>query len=88
MRADTELSVMQDSLDVVLSDQDGVITRRRVLAAGFDDAFIRRRVRSNDRARIHPSREPARLRLEEAVLMTASEAPDDAEAIAIVADAW
>ncbi|MGZ4437110.1 MAG: type IV toxin-antitoxin system AbiEi family antitoxin domain-containing protein [Nocardioidaceae bacterium] len=35
-------------------DQDGVVARWQVLAAGYDDAFIERMLRRREWARVHP----------------------------------
>jgi hypothetical protein len=40
-------------LESLVRTQDGVVSRRQVLASGFDDAFIERRLRRNDWARVH-----------------------------------
>ena len=37
----------------LLSSQDGVVSRRQVCEAGFDDSFIERRLRRKDWARVH-----------------------------------
>lgn len=41
------------ALEGLLREQAGVVSRRQVLAAGFDDSFIRRRLRRREWARVH-----------------------------------
>ena len=43
-----------DDVAACLTRQAGVISRRQVLVAGHDDAFIAQMIRRRRRARVHP----------------------------------
>jgi hypothetical protein len=45
--------VSAQRIEQLLQEQDGVVSRRQVLACGLDDSFIERRLRRKDWARIH-----------------------------------